>query len=364
MDLRRLLTVIAALALAISNTAPAARPPVARDRVSIGVFGLFHPRDLIITADGQEALLLQAGARHITLHPTSSTRSARITFADDELLVTAGEQRFKAKDVTVTGRANDVADFELSVPRRIQRHYRGTLRISRDASSLVPVVSMDREVAVASIVAAETSADTPVEALKAQAVAVRSYLVASGRRHEQFDFCDTTHCQFLRDAPPPTSAAARAADATRGLVLAYDSQPFAAMYTRSCSGQTHTPSELGLPAANYPYFSVECSYCRAHPDKWSSRIPLRDSRQLRSGNERSRLDIVRRLGWQAVPSNDFTTKEDTDAVLLEGIGHGHGIGLCQRGSKAMAQSGQDFRAILLQYYPNTTLQPADLPSHQ
>jgi stage II sporulation protein D len=41
--------------------------------------------------------------------------------------------------------------------------------------------------------------------------------------------------------------------------------------------------------------------------------------------------------------------------LVEGIGQGHGIGLCQSGAKAMAADGADFRQILSHYYPNTTI---------
>ena len=75
---------------------------------------------------------------------------------------------------------------------------------------LVPVVSMDLETAVASVVAAEQVAGTPLEALKAQAVATRSYFVATRGRHRGFDFCDTTHCQFLREPPASGHPAARA----------------------------------------------------------------------------------------------------------------------------------------------------------
>ena len=63
---------------------------------------------------------------------------------------------------------------------------------------------MDRETAVASILASEMDESAPIEALKAQAVATRSFL-AAGRRHMDFDFCDTTHCQFLKSPPPLAS---------------------------------------------------------------------------------------------------------------------------------------------------------------
>jgi stage II sporulation protein D len=67
------------------------------------------------------------------------------------------------------------------------------------------------------------------------------------------------------------------------------------------------------------------------------------------------LDIGRRLGWDAVPSNNFTAHSDAKGLVLEGNGEGHGIGLCQAGARAIAQSGATFREILDHYYPNTTL---------
>jgi stage II sporulation protein D len=214
---------------------------------------------------------------------------------------------------------------------------------------------MERETAVASIVASENTAETPFEALKAQAVATRSYLTAGRGRHLDFDFCDTTHCQFLREPPGLETAVAKAVEATRGMILVYESKPFAAMYTRSCAGRTRTPAELDLPAAAYPYFAVECKYCREHPARWSSEISADDAAVLRSSNEPARLRAARRLGWATIPSNDFTLKKENGVILVEGTGQGHGIGLCQAGARAMAADGADFRQILSHYYQNSSI---------
>jgi len=214
---------------------------------------------------------------------------------------------------------------------------------------------MDLETAVASVVQAESAPDTPLEALQAQAVATRSYFMGARGRHRDFDFCDTTHCQFLRDPPPAESSASRATFATRGLVLAYRGHAGAAMFTRSCGGRTRTPREVGLSSHAYPYFPAVCDYCLRRPMQWVRHVSQTDAIDLREHGETSRLNIDRRLGWDAVPSNDFTAHSDATGVVLEGKGEGHGIGLCQAGAKAMAQSGATFREILEHYYPNTTL---------
>jgi len=245
----------------------------------------------------------------------------------------------------------------LTVPGRIHRQYQGTLAIAAGGSSLVPVITMDLETAVASIVAAESPPGAPLEALKAQAVASRSYLIASKGRHgTSFDFCDTTHCQFLREPPNAGHPSAIAARQTAGLVLAFNDSVFAAMYSASCGGHTYSLAELGLSPHDYPYYAVDCEYCRKNPEVWTRRLPNAESEKLGQGrSESSRLRLARQLGWMAIPSNTYATKSNGDEVELRGVGRGHGIGLCQRGAAAMARDGADFQTILQHYYPNTSL---------
>jgi stage II sporulation protein D len=323
--------------------------------VRIGVLGLFHPHQFTVSAADGNAIVLHAGEETFVLEKSSGTRAAEIRTFESKMVVRVGSRTFDAPDLTVTGRSRGPADFILAVPGKITRHYRGTLELKPASGVLVAVVAMDLETAVASVVAAESLPGSPLEALKAQAVAARSYFVAGKGRHAEFDFCDTTHCQFLRAPPVPGSAAAAAASATRGLVMVYQSQPFAAMYTRSCSGRTRTPVELGLSPGNYPYCAVDCRYCREHPSRWQSRISASDAANLRSSDEAARLKIDRRLGWSTVPSTSFAEKHEGDRVLLEGIGQGHGIGLCQSGASAMAEAGASFLEILSHYYPNATI---------
>jgi SpoIID/LytB domain protein len=127
------------------------------------------------------------------------------------------------------------------------------------------------------------------------------------------------------------------------------------MYTRSCGGRTLTPFDVRLPGGGYPYYSVVCEYCRQHPAQWQSTIALQQAVDLQPGNESARLDIDRLLGWSTVPSNNFTVQRQGDRVLLQGVGEGHGIGLCQLGAAAMAKEGATFRQILSHYYPNTAV---------
>ena len=258
-------------------------------------------------------------------------------------------------DLHASGRNQQFAGLVLTLPGKIKRRYLGVLELKAKHGELLPIITMDLETAVASVIQAETTPGTPMEALKAQAVVSRSYFVSGGGRHTDFDFCDLTHCQFLREPPASDSPAANAVLSTHGLVLTYEEKTVAAMFTRSCGGRTRTPEEIRLSQNGYPYFSVRCDFCYNNPVRWTRKVSREDAALLKLRGENGRIAIGRRLGWDAVPSNNFTAQEAGGEVTLSGVGQGHGLGLCQRGARNMAESGSDFRAILDHYFPNTRL---------
>jgi peptidoglycan hydrolase-like amidase len=251
--------------------------------VQIGVFSLFHPTELRVSPVSSALLITTSDSRMVLEGRQCRTVSlARIS----------GPVKISALD-------GSDADFRLGIPGRIERKFHGRLTIQAGDHRLIPVVAMDREIAVASVVAAEMPPGTQLEALKAQAVVARSYFTAAAPRHAAFDFCDSTHCQFLREPPDPAADAVRAASETRGLVLAYLGRPFAAMYSAACGGQTRS---LEAAEPDYTYRSVPCDFCRRNSP---------------------------------------------------GLVQGHQLGLCQKGAAGMAASGAGFREILEHYYPGT-----------
>lgn len=261
--------------------------------VTVGVFGLFRPRELAVRPVPGQVVVLEAGAEKIVLEG-----ALRLQIADCGLWI---------EDHGCLGGGQKVSsspgEFILSVPGKIERRFRGRLQVTAAGDRLVAVLGLDLETAVASVVAAE-SPPVPrggMEALKAQAVVARSFFAAMvGRgRHAGFDFCDTTHCQFLREPPDAGDPAWLATAQTRGLTLEYRGAVLAAFYSASCGGQTRSLAG----GEGYPYFAVECSFCQ------------RNARERR----------------------------------------GHGLGLCQEGAAGLAAAGAGFREILSHYYPNTIL---------
>jgi stage II sporulation SpoD-like protein len=269
--------------------------------VGVGIFGLFHPTELVVSA--VSGVVSLRGDRNSCV--LRGAEEARVILDAGSVRLTCPGALFITGSLTVTGPTGQSAELQLSVPGRITRRFHSRLHVFVEGDELLPVVSMDLETAVASVVAAEQVMSTPPEALKAQAVAARSFFIAARRRHHGFDFCDTTHCQFLREPPASDHPAARAARETAGLVLAFRGAPISAFYSASCGGRTRTLADAGLKVEDsYPFFSVEC--VRRH-----------------AGGNRN----------------------------------GHGIGLCQEGAASLAADhGASFADILRHYYPGTTLE--------
>lgn len=330
-------------------------PAPAGADVRIAVFGLFHSRELVARSGDGSGLTLRTDRETCAL---GGRDEARVSDVGGSMQVVCAGRPFRVPTVRITSPIGGAADIELSIPGRISRKFHGHVDVTLAGTELVPVVSMDLETAVASVVAAEALPGTPIEALKAQAVAARSYFVAARGRHPGAGFCDTTHCQFLRESPAPDHPATRATTATAGLVLAFRGAPIVALYSASCGGRTRSLADAGLRADGYPYFSVDCSYCMRHAKEWDRRLAWdADAQQLdASRSEAARLVVGRRNGWSAVPGNNFEARRGRDALVLHGRGAGHGVGLCQAGAAGIAaETGASFSEILNHYYPGTTL---------
>ncbi len=313
-----------------------------------GVFSLFAPQRLLL--ESTQSLLLHLDRQMILVQPESPATILRLA-SGNRFEVIANRATYPALNLRVTSAANEAVPFTLAVPPpslhgTIRRQYTGTLELQRAGSALQPVVIMELEAATASIVQAESPARATLPYLRAQAIVSRSFLLAAATGHRSFDFCDTTHCQFLRESPPSHAPAAVATHDARGQSLIYNGQPLAAMYSRSCGGHTRTLADLGLPVTGYPYYAVDCEFCLHHPEQWHRALD-----PANPTTERERLAHNRIHGWSALPSGVFTRSVDG----IAGTGIGHGLGLCQRGAAAMAAAGSDHREILSHYYPNTIL---------
>ncbi|HEY3839286.1 MAG TPA: SpoIID/LytB domain-containing protein [Bryobacteraceae bacterium] len=227
---------------------------------------------------------------------------------------------------------------------------------------------------VAGVLAGEAATYRTPQALRAMAIAARTYAVHFRGRHQAdgYDFCALTHCQSFK--PNAITPAERdAADSTSGELLWYQGSPAAAYYTQDCGGKTEAGGEPYLPARDDP----ACT--RKGRLQWSSEIPLGDlSRALgqpvamvevlaRTPSNRAatlrlspsrtmpaadfRLAAGRVLGWNLLRSDLYSVRLSNGRAVFTGYGSGHGIGLCQNGAEGMGRTGASDRDILAAYYP-------------
>jgi len=326
--------------------------------VQFGVLGLFHPKEIVLEPYGNQALLVSGigsgDSAKVVINGEPNKR--RLVFRAEKNGVTVNGK--SAEKWIATARDGGAAEFALTVPGKLRRVYRGEFAVELRRNELVAIVGIELETAVASIVAAEMNERAPLEALKAQAVATRSFLAAGGR-HSEFEFCDSTHCQFLKSPPAASSRVWSAVAATRGWVMTFESKPLAALYSSRCGGRTRTLHDagydsIGAKGAAYPYYAVECPWCRKHPLEWQRTFDA-EHRPPAPGDERQRIATVRQWGWSALPGDDFKATEENGGWRINGHNAGHGIGMCQYGAIGMAASGIGYSEILAHYYPNTSL---------
>jgi stage II sporulation protein D len=299
--------------------------------------------------------------------------------------------------------------------------YRGELRIQQATGGGLTVVNrLDMETYLLGVVPREIGRfDLDIyEAIKAQAVAARTYAVTYlGRRQQQgFDVYATVEDQVYGGAAAENETVNRAVRETAGEILTYNGQPITAYYHSTCAGQTAAIDEVWNNAP-VPYLvsvrDIDASgqaYDRASSRfRWEERWTheqlvgilnrsladsLRGRRITRIADmrvlERTPSDRVRRMRietdagtftvgkdrvrWILVPIRNGTptgilnsSKFDVTLtrsggrvteIVATGGGWGHGIGMCQVGAMGRARAGQDYRTILRTYYPGTEIRKA------
>ncbi|HUP03861.1 MAG TPA: SpoIID/LytB domain-containing protein, partial [Bryobacteraceae bacterium] len=234
----------------------------------------------------------------------------------------------------------------------------------------------------------ESSVFQSNEALKAMAVAARTYAVRMRGRHaaEGYDFCDKTHCQHL-DLGGITPKLEAVVAETAGELLWYAGKPAFTPYSRDCGGQTEDAAAVWPEMAASYLTHHDDPYCARAAWRWVAnpgqavevlrRAVLRAPRRLNaisivertaSGRARTlaltgsgesirisagsfRFAIARELGWNTLRSD----WHEVEGLAFQGRGSGHGVGLCQEGADRMGLAGRGYREILAFYYPGTAV---------
>jgi len=270
--------------------------------------------------------------------------------------------------------------------------YPGEIRIrTRADDRLELVMDAPLERYLEGVVGAEMPSRFPAEALRAQAIAARTYAVwqlENGPRPPAgHPLDDTVYSMAYRGeegAAPECRAAVRA---TAGSILAHDGRPFRAYFHSTCGGRTASAASVfGDPASPPLSGGAVDPHCPSSRfGRWSARVPRADVQaalaRLGIRGELRSLEPdhapARRASWTRITTDLATRRVRAadlrlslgpavlrsswwtawhllpDALVVQGRGFGHGVGLCQVGAAGMAETGHSAREILAHFYPGS-----------
>ncbi len=266
------------------------------------------------------------------------------------------------------------------------KRYFGALEAKRENGGWLYVNHVPMDEYLTSVVSHEMSPSWHPEALKAQAVVARTYLLVKmkERTGKSFDVDTTTNFQVYGGVKKGDTGARNAVSETHDEVLYHGDKLAQTFFHSSCGGTLASAQEVwGKPV---PYLNVQNSpFCSTAPVyKWQVKIPFSEiarrlatrgiknvtvaerspSKRVKnlsivtaSGVKKVRADKFRMaLGAIKVKSTFFGVARKGDAIVLTGRGFGHGVGMCQWGAKHQAdERGNSYKRILDHYFPGTAL---------
>ncbi len=195
---------------------------------------------------------------------------------------------------------------------------------------LIPVVRLPRDRYLKGVVPKEMSPAAPLDALRAQAIAARTFSVRLSGRYDAsgYDICDTTSCQVYGGDDVGTAASDRAVDSTSGLILTYDGKPAHTFYHASSGGYVENSEDVFSAALPYIVADDDPYSDGAEARRWEAsftaaeladRLAKKDRQlgRIKSWKVDEKLPSGRVVGLTIVGSSDRLTlkKEEIRSVL-------------------------------------------------
>lgn len=250
---------------------------------------------------------------------------------------------------------------------------------------------MDIDTYLTGVLLAEMPAEFHEEALKAQAVAARTYTwkaYTTGGKHSDSSICtDSSCCQayMTKEAylarggtTENLEKVRRAVEATSNLVLVHGGELIEATYFSSSGGRTEAAVEVW--GRDFPYlqpvsspeehFENTVSYSvsefqkllgielSGNPEEWFASVTFTDGGGVDTmqicGEAYTGVELRSLLGLR---STRFVMEAEDQTITITTTGYGHRVGMSQYGANTMAQEGSTWQAILQHYYPGTNVVP-------
>ncbi|MEH1846203.1 MAG: SpoIID/LytB domain-containing protein [Nostoc sp.] len=268
-----------------------------------------------------------------------------------------------------------------------ERWYRGRTLVVPTEKGLTAVNWVDDQEYLYSVLGGEMDASWPQEALKAQAIAARTYALYERERQRNnpiYDLGNTPdHWQIYKGVISESPATYAAVDSTLGQVLTYKNRIILSVF-HACSGG-HTENVEDVWGSNEPYLRAvqdydqnirECNWVKTFsPTEISAKFPevgnVKDIIPETYSPFRSVkvLKIVGNKGTKVLQGEEVrtalklkstrfsVTKGGDGSFVLQGLGFGHGLGMSQWGAYNLARQGVNHLQILGHYYQGVALTP-------
>src|SRR5699024_393951 len=263
------------------------------------------------------------------------------------------------------------------------------VKVKRSQTDEVEEIPLEND--VATVVASEMPAEFVMEALKAQAIAARSYIVNHLLQKGEDDVItdSTEHQVYERDGELKEHIAGvyerkmqkvhEAVQATKDEIITYDKTPITPTFFSMSNGYTEDAEN---------YWGNELPYLKSVESKWEEDLPNFTDQKIFTKQEvaeklgvtqpltEANMEIRRtnsnrvkelQIGEQAISgkevreklqlrSNDFTVKQKGEHYIFTTKGYGHGVGMSQYGANEMAKQGNNYKDILTYYYQDIAIE--------
>jgi len=344
-----------------------------------------------VLVESGEAIVIDGGTERIGILPLGEKPGSEIVVGTNAV-ISAGPEELLV-DRIPAGRTIVLTNVSryYSIGHR---QFRGKIEIKWKSPKEVIVVNhVPLEKYLAGLLGSEMYPDWPMEALKAQAVAARTYALHHSdvsRNYntlKDYDVTSTVHSQVYEGAHKEGFRAREACKQTEGMALLRDGNIFPTYYHSCCGGVTEYAHNV-WPGERGPR-QIKDRYCLRSPKRnWTYRITRvalanklsanglttgtiskvgvekeEDSPRNRrflivdeeGGKAMAATDLRRILGYSELKSTWFEVELKGNEIVFTGKGYGHGVGMCQWGAKGMADEGFSYESILKHYYPDADL---------
>jgi len=288
------------------------------------------------------------------------------------------------------------------------RAYRGDLKVIIGEKGLTLINILSVEEYLYGVLSSEMPASSPSQALRAQAVAARTFVFRNLGRHQKegFDFCPHVHCQAYQGISAETPATIAAVRDTRGEVIIYNDKPIDILFHANCGGclASDTFGKNNYMEEKVDSFNLDMPNSAYSEEEWFLNFPLAfclknkgskfrwqrvydeedfsiafggrienlkniifkdkgecfhykeieivtstDSKSLKGNlGIRNYFDRLRSSAFKI--EKKLSDDGQTSMLLFWGAGFGHGTGMCQDGAVGMARDGYNWRKIINHYF--------------